>query len=113
MEIVGGSERDVDRVVQIDDLTVGTLIALIHRLEQTELGEQFIFREAELDDAYRQADADVRLAERAAGGSAAVAELMRLREIVFRAHDLVGWRRIPEAVHELNKVIDIKIGLDT
>lgn len=112
MEIIGGSEREVDRVIWVDDLTVGTLIALIDRLEQTEKAEQFLFREAELDDAYRQADADVRLAVRDGSDSRTMAGLERVKEIVFAAHDFVGWGKIPEAVRELNKVIEIKIGLD-
>jgi hypothetical protein len=112
MEITGASDRDVDRVVWVDDLNVKTLIALIDRLNETEQGEQFLFREAEMDDAYRQADADVRLAVRARATAPTIAELERVREMIFRAHDLVGWTKIPEAVEELNKVIEIKIGLD-
>ena len=112
MEIIGRSERDVDRVVWVDDLTVKTLIALINRLEQTEQLEQFLFREAELDDTYRQADADVRLAERTDAEPETLAQLQRVREIIFAAHDFVGYEKIPEAIQELNKVIEIKIGLD-
>ncbi len=112
MQIFGGSERDVDRVVWVDDLNVKTLIGLIERIEQTSEMEQRIFREAELDDAYRQADADVRLAQRDGTDSATLAELQRVRGIIFSAHDLVGLGQMPEAVLELNKVVDIKIGLD-
>ena len=110
MEITGGSDRDVDRVVLVDDLSVGTLVSLIDRLQETE-GAQFFFREAEMDDAYRHADADVRLAVHAGSDRETISQLERVRQLIFSAHDFVGWGNIPEAVQELNKVIDIKIGL--
>ncbi|MPZ49270.1 MAG: hypothetical protein GEU75_08220 [Dehalococcoidia bacterium] len=110
MELTGGSDRDVDRVVWVDDLSVATLVSLIDRLRETK-GAQFFFREAEMDDAYRQADADCRLAVHAGSERETVSQLERVRQLIFDAHDLVGLEKIPEAVQELNKVIDIKIGL--
>ncbi|MPZ47910.1 MAG: hypothetical protein GEU75_01100 [Dehalococcoidia bacterium] len=80
------------------------------RLNQTE-GAQFFFREAEMDDVYRHADADVRLAVQAGSDRGIIAQLEHIRELVFNAHDLVGCENILEAVQELNKVINIKIGL--
>jgi hypothetical protein len=112
MEIGGASDRDVDRVQWVDDLNVKTLIALIDRLQETQTGEQFIFREAEMDDAYRQADTDLRLAQRASADNATLEHLERVRRIVFDAHDLVGLQKIAEAVQQLNQVVEIKIGLD-
>ena len=111
MQIFGRSERDVDRVIWVDDLTVATLIALIERLEQTSEMEQRLFREAELDNVYRQADADVRLAQRDGTDTATLRELERVREIVFRAHDLLGLGQMPAAIQQLNTVVEIKIGL--
>ena len=112
MEISGGRDPEVDQVVWIEDLSVKTLVALIERLEQSESMEQLIFREAEMDDAYRQAEADVRLAETTGEGQT-LAQLLRIRDIVSQAHDLVGLQAIPEAIQELNQVIEIRRGLDS
>jgi hypothetical protein len=73
--------------------------------------EQFIFREAEMDDAYRRADADLRLAVRDDAGAITVEGLERVRGLIFAAHDFVGLSKTDEAIRELNTVIDIKIGL--
>lgn len=112
MNIHGKSERPVDRINWVDDLTVKSLIELIDRLRQTQETEQFLFREAEMDDAYRQADADCRLAVRDGATPAALAPLEEVRAIVFRAHDLVGLGDVEEAIKELNRVVEIRIGLD-
>ena len=112
MEIVGRSGSGADRVVWIDDLSVRSLIRLIDRLEQSQGMEQFIFREAEMDDAYRQADADLRLATRDCAPVERLAALERVRGLIFKAHDFVGLGKTADAVIELNQVIDMKIGLD-
>lgn len=111
MEIVGRSNRDVDRVVWVEDLSVRSLIQLIDRLRQTEQMEQFIFREAEMDDAYRRADADLRLAVRVDASQETVDGLERVRALIFAAHDFVGLSDTARAIEELNKVIEIKTGL--
>ncbi|HLF77745.1 MAG TPA: hypothetical protein VJB57_09680 [Dehalococcoidia bacterium] len=113
MEIGGGTDREVDRVIWINDLSVATLIALIERLRQTEPGEQMLFREAELDEAYRQADADVWLAARANADRESMAQLHRVRDLIFSAHDYVGDEDIEAAIAELGRIVDISIGLDS
>ena len=113
MEILGRGDGDVDRVVWIPDLSVKALIGLVERLEQTTQLEQFIFREAEMDDAYRQADTDVRLAVREGLPTEFVDGLQRVRSLIFAAHDLVGLGKAQEAARELNTVIGIKIGLES
>jgi L-ribulose-5-phosphate 3-epimerase UlaE len=113
LEIYGKSGgNDVDRVVWMDDLSVGTLIKLVERLESTTEMEQFIFREAEMDDAYRQADMDWRHAVREQLAPDLTSNLERVRSLVFTAHDYVGLGRTEDAIRELNTVIGIKIGLE-
>ena len=113
MEIIGkAGGDDVDRVVWMDNLSVGTLIKLVERLERTSEMEQFIFREAEMDDAYRQADMDWRHAVREQLASEVVDGLERVRSLVFAAHDFVGTGETAEAIRELNTVIGIKVGLE-
>ena len=113
MEIYGKSNQsEVDRVVWMDDLSVRTLIKLVERLESTVEMEQFIFREAEMDDAYRQADMEVRRAVREQLAPDVIAGFERVRSLVFSAHDLVGLGQVDEAIKELNTVIGISVGME-
>ena len=113
MEIYGKpSGSEVDRVVSMDDLSVGTLIKLIERLEGTVEMEQFIFREAEMDDAYRQADMDWRRAVREQLAPDVIAGFETVRSLIFSAHDFVGLGSVGDAIGELNTVIGIRIGLE-
>ena len=113
MEVVGRGDGEVDRIVWIPDLSVKALIGLVQRLERTIQLEQFIFREAEMDDAYRQADTDLRLAVRECASPTVIAGLERVRTLIFAAHDFVGLGRTDDAINELNTVIGIKIGLES
>ena len=98
MEIHGKQTgSDIDRVVWMDDLSVATLIRLVERLEKTSEMEQFIFREAEMDDAYRQADMELRSAVREQLQPEVITGLERVRSLVFKAHDFVGLGQIDEA----------------
>jgi hypothetical protein len=40
-----------------------------------------------------------------------IAAFGRVREIVINAHDFVGESRLEDAVQELNKLVEMKIGL--
>ena len=113
MEIYGKSNgSEVDRVVWMDDLSVRTLIKLVERLESTVEMEQFIFREAEMDDAYRQADMEVRRAVREQLTPDVIAGFERVRSLIFSAHDYVGLGQVDEAIKELNTVIGISVGIE-
>ena len=114
MEIFGKQTgQDVDKVVWMDDLSVKTLINLVDRLKKTVDFEHFIFREAEMDEAYRQADGDLRLAVREQLAPDVIAGLERVRSLIFAAHDYVGLGKPAEAINELNTVIGIKVGLES
>jgi hypothetical protein len=111
MEFSSESERDANAALVVNDLSLRTLIDLIGRLEQTETPEQFILREAELDDAYRNADAELREAESNDVGAVIVDELRRVRALVINAHDFVGESNIHAAIIELNQAVEGKLGL--
>src|SRR5438477_11789958 len=100
-----------DGIVQLDDLSLSTLIALIDRLHETETPDQFLCREIEMDEAYLQADAEVRIVTDKGAGPESIEQTKVIRSHVIKAHDLVGESNIPAAVQELNRVIEIKIGL--
>lgn len=109
MEAQGGGSTD--GVVQVGDLSLATLIALVDRLRSTETPDQFLCREIELDEAYLQADAEARLAEDESAKPQAMAETKLIRALVIKAHDFLGESNIAAAVQELNRVIEIKVGL--
>jgi hypothetical protein len=100
-----------DAVVQLGDLSLSTLIALIGRLRLTETPNQFLCRELELDEAYVQADSDLRVAQEQSSGQDSVEQARVIRSHVLKAHDLLGESDIPAAVQELNKVVELKLGL--
>ena len=106
------SNDSLDRVVQLNGLSLAAVIDLIDRLEQTQTSHHYLCREAELDDAYRHADADLKLAELEGSSPDRLRELVRMRDYVILAHDLVGERNAAAAVQELNRVVEMKIGLD-
>jgi hypothetical protein len=103
------SAGDLDEVVQLPDLSLSTLIALVQRLQATETADHYLYRELELDQAFFYADEGVKSARRV--GKAAVEEQSRIRELVLAAHDFVGTSNVHAAIGELNKVIELKMGL--
>ena len=105
------NEQDADQTVELEGLSLRAVIQLIDRLRQTETEDQFLHREVELDDAYRHADMDLRLAEADQVGSQQISELQRVREHILKAHDLVGESNRAAAIEELDRIVEIQIGL--
>ena len=104
-------EEDANASIAVNDLSLKSLISLIGRLRATETAEQFILRETELDDAYRNADAELREAESDEQPSEAIAALRTVRALVINAHDFVGESNVHAAIEELNKAVEAKLGL--
>ena len=112
MDIVGRSERPVDRVaVERDYLSLESLSRLCDRLRSTTEKEQYLFREVELDCCFRQADGELVMAKRSSDASR-IARATAVRAKVFAAHDLVGTRELTAAIAQLNAVADLVTGLD-
>jgi len=100
-----------DGIVRLDDLSLATLIALVDRLRETETPDQFLCREIELDEAYLEADSELRQVTDRGAQPDSLDRAKLIRALVIRAHDLLGESDIVAAVQELNKVIEMKIGL--
>ena len=100
-----------DEIVSIDDLSLGTLIALVDRLRLTETPNQFLCREIEMDEAYLNADAELRQSTDEGAQAEALEPVKLIRSLVIQAHDFVGDSNISAAVDRLNQVIEMKIGL--
>lgn len=112
MDIVGRSERPVDRVaVELDYLSLESLSRLAERLKSTTEKEQYLFREVELDCCFRQADGELLMAKRA-NDPARIERAAAVRAKVFAAHDFVGTRELTAAIAQLDAVADLVTGLD-
>lgn len=102
---------EADSVISVEDLSLSTLIALVDRLRATETPNQFLCREIELDEAYLQADAEMRRTVDEQQGDEQRQDATLIRTHVLSAHDFLGESNIVAAVQELNCVIEKKIGL--
>jgi hypothetical protein len=113
MEAIGSGDStdDVDRVVWDDgdrELTAAALLGLLGRLERTITDEQLLFRECELDCAYRLAESDLEFEIRASGPGRAADLRSAVLAHVTAAHDLVGLARTVEAAKELRGGIRLR-----
>ena len=108
MERLDGNDP-TDELIQLPDLSLSTLIALVERLRETETSEQFLFRELELDQAFFWAEEGIKSAR--SGPKDRQAESARVYELVISAHDHVGGSNVHAAIAELNKLIELKMGL--
>ena len=103
------SAGNLDELAQLQDLSLSTLIALVQRLQATETSDHYLYRELELDQAFFYAEENVKSAR--TGSKAELDETHRIRELVLNAHDFVGTSNVHAAIEELNKVIELKMGL--
>ena len=101
----------LDDVARLDDLSIKSLIALITRLQGTETTDHYLCRELELDMAFFWADEGLKSAKGPAVPQEARAQAAEIRDLVERAHDFVGSSNVHAAIAELNKVVEMKMGL--
>ena len=92
---------DLNRPLPIHDFSPDTLISLVERIESSSGFQHFIFREAELDDLWRQVERALVGAQSSADGSKDVDRLRVLLECVQAAHDLVSESKKEEAMAQL------------
>ncbi len=98
---------DPDGVADIADDSAETLRATIERLLASSTPEQLVYRECELDEIWRFIDLEIASRKAAGRPASALAELVRRREIVMQAHDLVGISADPAAAAQrLRELID-------
>ena len=108
---MANQRSDPNDVTALDDLSLATVIALIERLRRTETADQFLCREIELDEAVLEADYEMRTARDSESAPRVVEHLGQVRTHILSAHDYVGDNNIRAAIEELNKVVELKIGL--
>jgi hypothetical protein len=113
METIGSgdSTNDIDRVVWDDgdrELTAAALLGLLGRLERTATDEQLLFRECELDCAYRLAESDLTFEIGETGPGRATDLRSAVLTHVTAAHDLIGLARTVDAANELRTAIRLR-----
>jgi hypothetical protein len=110
MEIRGVDGGDVNHVVWDDGaerLTGQALAELVERLARTTTCEEVLFREVELDCAFRLAESDLIDARRDGLSAARIELLEETLTHVVAAHDLVGVSRMTEAITALKQAIEL------
>lgn len=105
LEIFGRTEDAVDCVVVEESyLSPESLARLVGRLASTTRGEQFLFREVEMDCLFREVDGELAGAVLAGASPGVIDRLRRIRALVFDAHDLVGVEDTEQAIERLKAV---------
>lgn len=95
---------DLDTVIPVEAVSDLVIQTLIDRIQRSTTFEQFIYRENELDELWRLVDIALRVGEPI--GARGTEALMRLRDAVHRAHDLVGMDGKPaEAAAALREIL--------
>ena len=79
-----------DQAHPIDDFTTETLDRLVGRITSSRAEEEFVYREAEMDDLWRIVETALTQAERDRLPATELDHLSGLLRDVRRAHDLVG-----------------------
>ena len=92
---------DLNHPLPIHDFSPDTLISLVERIDSSSGFQHFIFREAELDDLWRQVERALVHAQSNGGERRDVARLQTLLECVEAAHDLVSESKKEEAMAQL------------
>lgn len=95
---------DLDDIMPVGTISDPTIQLLADRLQRTRTPEQCIYRESELDELWRLVDIALRAGD--PDGVRDETQLRHMRDIVHRAHDLVGRDGKPkEAAAVLREVL--------
>ncbi|MCW2387547.1 hypothetical protein M2333_000593 [Sphingobium sp. B11D3B] len=89
---------DLDDILPVENFSDLTIQTLADRLQRSSGAEQCIYRESELDELWRLIDIALK-----AGGDTHYdfEQLHHLRDLVHRAHDLVGMEDRPREAAEV------------
>lgn len=96
-----GSPRN--RIYQVTDLEPETILAVAERTAAATTFEDFIYRESEVDAMWTQVDILIRHAE--LNESPDLERLNRLRDKMWKAHDLIAASKPAEAAAILRDLV--------
>jgi len=100
---------DLDDIIPVENFSDLTIQVLADRLQQSRTAEQHIYRESELDELWRLLDIACRSGD--PDGLRGPEMLRNMRDIVHRAHDLVGMDGKPkEAAAALREALSGDLG---
>ncbi len=88
----------------VRDCSQSSVHALIQLIERSSAPEHFLYREAELDDLWRQVQTRLETA-RAENADEAVRRLEQQLQAVWDAHNLVAATNAPEAAARLRQLL--------
>ncbi len=95
---------DLDSIFPVDNMSDLTIQTLVDRIQRSTTDEQFIYRETELDELWRLVDMAQRQGD--PEGRRDAEQLQSMRDMVHRAHDLVGMEGKPvEAAAALREAL--------
>ncbi|MCY4623713.1 MAG: hypothetical protein OXC99_01705 [Chloroflexi bacterium] len=94
-------DLDLNRPLPIHDFSPDTLLSLVERIESSSGFQHFIFREAELDDLWRQVEYALVNAQSSGPEHKDIDRLRVLLDCVVAAHDLVSVSKKEEAMAQL------------
>jgi hypothetical protein len=89
---------ELDDIIPVENFSDLTVQVLADRLMRTTTAEQCIYRESELDELWRLIDIAVRAGD--PDGLRDRDTLLRMRDAVHKAHDLVGMDEKPKEAAE-------------
>ena len=101
---------DLAEVVEIEDFSNETLLALAERLENSRTFQDLIMREVELDEVWRRVDTVLRNADEQGLDQQSIGTLEKLFTLVFEAHDLAGDDQPLEAAKKLRAAMSLQPG---
>jgi hypothetical protein len=104
-------ELEIHQVIWDDsalELSIAALLGLVLRLDLSTTDEEYLFRECEMDCAYRLAELDLESARRNGRSTADIEVFEQVLALITRAHDLVGEERLDDAVALVRDAIDRK-----
>ncbi|HEV7665521.1 MAG TPA: hypothetical protein VGQ62_18460 [Chloroflexota bacterium] len=99
----------LDDIVEIDDFSNPTLLALAVRLEHSTAFQQLIAREIELDELWRRLDTKLKTTADDAAARGQRATLAAVFDLVWQAHDLAGAEQPLEAAARLRQACALNI----
>ena len=98
-----GSPRN--RIYQVTNLEVATILAVADRTEQATSFEDLIYRESEVDALWSLCDIQVKQAQ--INDSPELPKWLALREKLWRAHDLIPEGEVAESAAVLRSIPEI------
>lgn len=98
----------LDDIVDVQDFSDATLLALAARLERSTAFQELIAREIELDELWRRVETGIKAVADDPSAASARRHLRAIFELVWQAHDLAGAEQPREAAARLRQASTLR-----